>query len=232
MIIFWFGAKCLAEYLKLKEEGRLGSPERPRECEKCKGKDCYWSNGCYTRVVEDGDKKAEIEVVRFECRRCGKTISMMPIFVVPKRRYAMKVIASGIEEYATRVSSYRGAVTRLGPVGPSPGQLFVWVATLIERVDVLLLNVQSNCIQKAVEREELETAELAVCPNAGKAAHIGKAQKLDGLAKLVAQGKLMCETGNEVMQELGLHFLQNVEQMQQIFACEKLWKSTPQRARP
>src|ERR1700677_2277343 len=99
MSIIWFVAKSLAEYLKLMDEGKLGQPERPKEC-KCGERNCFWAHGSYWRWVEAFAESEEIEIHRFKCRFCGGTVSVCPCFVVPGCRYAMEVIARGVEGYA------------------------------------------------------------------------------------------------------------------------------------
>jgi hypothetical protein len=156
----------------------------------------------------------------------------LPWFLIPKRRYTMKLMARGVQLYATVPTTYRDAVTKLGATGPSHTQLFWWVALMVERGNVLLLDVQAGCVSKPVPDEDLEKAEMAKCPNSEAAVIVGKGRKLDQLAQLVAQASLFFGDVQGVMEKLAMHFLQNVEQMQQMFANEGLWLQTPQRMKP
>ena len=113
MIIFWFCAKCLAEYLELMKRGKLGEVERPKQCN-CGKANSFWVHGSYLRWVEAFADKAKIKIYRFKCKVCGNTVSVFPCFVVPGYRYAMEVIADGIEGYATTATTYRDEATKLG----------------------------------------------------------------------------------------------------------------------
>jgi hypothetical protein len=232
MIIFWFYAKCLAEYLELMRQGKVGKAERPKEC-KCGGKNRFWAHGSYWRWVEAYAEYAEIEIKRFKCCFCGGTVSVFPCFVVPGCRYAMEVIAAGIEGYATTATSYRNEVTKLG-MGPSPSQLFRWVASFLDKAPQLILDVQGRCISNSIPEDELEQAETAECPNSWKAQTSKKSAQLHWLAKLVAFCRVLFRKNipTAILQELGIQFLQDVEEMQQIFKNKVNYMQTPQRVKP
>jgi hypothetical protein len=233
MIIFWLVAESLSVYQKLMESGELGAPERPQRCARCGGRNCFWAHGWYERTVEENGQLDELEIARFKCSVCGKTVSVLPWFVIPRRRYTMKTVAAGVEGYAGRRETYKEGATKLGAEGPSPAQLFRWVSLVAERAMELLLDVQAWCVSAEVTEDELLDCEAAECPNSWKAQIPGKAQLLGHLAKLVAYGKKSCKgTKENVMHGLGMQFLQDVEQMQQIFAHDGLWKQTPQRMKP
>lgn len=233
MIIFWFCAKSFAEYLKLMQQGKLGKAERPKEC-KCGRKNCFWAHGSYWRWVEAFTESAEIEIHRFKCNFCGGTISVFPCFVIPGRRYAMEVIAAGIEGYATTATTYRDEATKLG-MGPSPSQLFQWVAFFLDnKTQQLILDVQARCISNSIPEDKLEKAETAQCPNSWKAQIAGKDEQLHGLAKLVVFCRVLFRnnTLTTVLKELGMQFLNDVEEMQQIFKNQVIFLPTPQRVNP
>jgi hypothetical protein len=230
MIIFCFSVKSLDEYLKQKE--KIGKAERLKRCLNCGEWDCYWRNGGYRRKVDEGGESVEIFVERFECRWCGKTVSVLPCFVVPKRRYTMKLIAQGVESYATTPTSYRQAAGQLG-IRPSVSQLFKWVALLSGRASELLLDVQRQCVSSFAEDEELEAADRVICPNAWKVQIERKDDQLNALAKVVSFGKVLLQkTEDTVLARLGMLFLRTVEGMQQIIAHQNYWKSTPQKMKP
>lgn len=232
MIIIWFVAKSLAEYLELMRQGNLGKPERPKEC-KCGERNCFWAHGSYWRWVEAYAERRKIPIQRFKSRCCGYTASALPCFVVPGRRYAMEVISGGIEGYATTATTYRNEVAKLG-MGPSPSQLFGWVACLLNRIQELTFDVQARCISDSIPEEALKKAETTKCPNSEKAQLPGKDQQLHGLAKLVAIGKVLFkgDASATVLRKLGMHFLNDVEEMQQIFTKKVICKTTPQRTKP
>jgi hypothetical protein len=231
MIIFWFCVKSLAEYLELMRQGKLGEVERPKKCQ-CGKTNCFWVHGSYWRWVEAFAEKEEIEIHRFKCSICGKTVSIFPCFVVPGCRYAMEVIAGGIEGYATKATSYRNEAKLA--IGPSPSQLFKWVAFFLNRAPQLILDVQGRCIYNSIPEDELEQAEIADCPNAWKAQIPGKGEQLHGLAKLVAFCMVLFRknASTTVLKELGIRFLQDVEEMQRIFTRKINFMSTPQTVKP
>lgn len=232
MIIFWIGLEGFRQYLELMREGISAEPARPHQCWKCAREDCFWKHGWYQRSVEEGDEREEIAIARFKCYWCGKTVSVLPSFVVPKRRYTMNVVAEGVERYATKPTTYRDCVTKLGATGPSPTQLFRWVALLVERVNALTLEAQASCIDTDVPDEQMEQAETAKCPNSCYAVTVGKRKKLDQLAKLVAFCRALYKKERDILLEFGKELLQDVEQMQQMFAHEGIWMPTPQRVKP
>jgi hypothetical protein len=232
MIIIWFCVKSLAEYLELMQQGKLGKPERPNKC-KCGEKNGFWAHGSYWRWVEAYTESAEIEIQRFKCHFCDKTVSVFPCFVVPGYRYAMEVIAAGIEGYATMATSYRNEVKELG-IGPSPSQLFQWVASFLKKTPPLILDVQGRCISNSIPEDELEQAETAKCPNSWKAQLPGKDGQLNGLAKLVAFCMVLFRNiaPTTALKELGIQFLNDVEELQQIFTSQIIFMPTPQRVKP
>lgn len=232
MIIFWFCEKSLVEYLELMRQGKLRKPERPKQC-KCEKTNCFWLHGSYWRWVEAYTESAKIEIQRFKCHFCGKTVSVFPCFIVPGRRYAMEVIAAGIEGYATTATTYRNEATKLG-MGPSPAQLFQWVAFFLDKRQQLILDVQGRCISNSIPEDDLEQAQTAQCPNSWKAQLPGKDEQLHGLAKLVAFCKVLFRNNalTTVLKELGMQFLRDVEEMQQIFTSQVVFMPTPQRVKP
>lgn len=231
MSIFWNAARCLSEYIDLRDRGALGEPERPRECEACGEVDCYWAHGSYSRKVEEGEIRAEIAVPRWKCRWCAATLSVLPCFVVPWCRYTMRVIAAGVTSYATKPTTYRDEVMKLGETGPSPVQLFRWVAFFVEGVNGLLLDVQRMCIAAGMEAEELLEFEELVCPNAWKAVIEGKDEKLNTAGKVVAFAQaLFKDSVDWVLEHLGMEMLRR--EARRIFAGQTCMISTPQRRKP
>jgi hypothetical protein len=234
MIIFWFCVKSLAEYLELMRQGKLGEVERPKKCN-CGKANSFWVHGSYLRWVEAFADKAKIKITRFKCKVCGNTVSVFPCFVIPGYRYAMEVVADGIEGYATTATTYRNEATKLG-IGPSPSQLFKWVAFFLKKTGQLLLDVQERCVSNSIfiPEDELEQAEIAKCPNAWKAQLPGKDEQLHGLAKLVAFCMVLLKQSApvKVLQQLGRQFLQDVEEMKQIFTSQIIFLSTPHTVKP
>lgn len=230
-MIFDFTAKNLAEYLK--NGAGCVMTGRPERCWNCKNEQCYWSNGSYWRWVEESGKSNKIKISRFECKYCGKTVSILPFFVVPYYRYTIKVIATGVENYATTETTYRLEASRLGATGPSPAELFRWAASLLKRIEELLLALQRQCILACVLEEELELNDQAICPNSWKARMPGKPKQLNLLAKLISYGKnIFRELNCGTLEQIFLFFLKDIEQAQHIFSCQRHWLSTPHNMKP
>lgn len=233
MSILWKVGACLAEFQKLREKGLLEPFERPKFCSDCQRCDCFWAHGSYSRKVEEGPECAEISIVRWKCRWCGHTRSEPPYFVVPKRRYSVRVLAAGIQNYALRTTTYRDEVCVLGESGPSPSQLFRWVATLSEKADGLLLDVQSLYVSAGLDPELLIEREREICPNAERAQKAGKSEQLNILAKTISFGQgLFKSIDGWILEKLGRHFRESSNGVWSIFESQMREKSTPHEMKP
>lgn len=231
MSIDWKAGQSLANFLELRKSGQLKGPERPKSCVSCSEVNCYWAHGSYCRHLEEGDIAEDIQVPRWKCKWCGATVSIVPWFVVRGRRYTVRVISAGVEAYASKLTSYRGEVVKLGESGPSPAQLFQWVKLLSDAAEGLLLDVQSLCISAGEEPEGLLEAESATCPNAEKAVKTGKQEKLNTLAKALSFARVLFKAAKEfVLERLGLRLLR--EGWRQVFESQLMRKQTPQRRKP
>ena len=165
MIVVWIAMNCLSEYLKLKEEGRLERPDRPERCleRQCRQRKSYWRHGSYERTVVEASLAGKIIVERFKCKACGKTVSVLPLFVVPRRRFSGPVMAERVEGYCiAKNTSYRREANG-PPKEPctSPAQLWRWVELLARRAKELLIDVQAACIRCDCDEESLIRADRA-----------------------------------------------------------------------
>lgn len=84
---------------------------RPEQClyAKCLLKAPLRRNGSYPRLVAYWGLMFTVFILRFRCRRCGRTISCPYSWLVPYCRFAAEVIAAGIERYADIEVTYRDA---------------------------------------------------------------------------------------------------------------------------
>lgn len=206
-----------------KERKRTG----PEECSRCKRRRCHWRHGSFTRTAEGLTGSREIKIQRYICKECGKTVSELPEGLVPRRHYRLDLIARGVEEYATRATSYRLTAGRLP--GVSVSQVFEWVKLILSRAASLLQDVQRWCVCQAFD-ENVEDALIAIeavtCPNAWKARVPGKEELLNTLSRLVGQGEVALSarrfgevaSRGSILEELGKCFLNDVDGLQQIFA--------------
>jgi hypothetical protein len=94
--------------------------------------------------------------------------------------------------------------------------------------------IQGRCISNSIPEDELEQAETAKCPNSWKAQLPGKDGQLNGLAKLVAFCMVLFRNiaPTTALKELGIQFLNDVEELQQIFTSQIIFMPTPQRVKP
>lgn len=105
-------SSSVMEYFK--QGGQVEIP-RPQECfyENCRLKEPLRKNGNYARQVIYWGLCFLVEILRFRCRRCGKTASCPYGWLVPYRRFSAEVIAEGVAAYASREETYRGLSTDL-----------------------------------------------------------------------------------------------------------------------
>lgn len=98
-------SKSVVEYFKKGEEVEV---PRPEQClfEECRLKQSLRKNGSYTRQVIYWGICFLVQIFRFRCRGCGKTVSCPYGWLVPYCRFSAEVIAAGVEAYAQQDCSY------------------------------------------------------------------------------------------------------------------------------
>lgn len=98
-------SRSVVEFIK--QGGKVDIP-RPMEClfADCLLKEPLWKNGSYARQVIYWGLRFLVQIVRFRCRRCGKTASCPYGWQVPYCRFSAEVIAAGVEAYARHEVSY------------------------------------------------------------------------------------------------------------------------------
>ena len=90
-----------------KQGGKVEIP-RPEQCTfpDCLLKEPLRKNGTYPRWVIYWSIRFLVFIVRFRCRRCGKTASRPYGWLVPYCRFSAEVIAAGVEAYARSELTY------------------------------------------------------------------------------------------------------------------------------
>lgn len=93
---------------------RVGSMEeadrcRPAKCPQCKSKQRLLCHGFYKRTVVDFDWDGVIRVRRYLCMACRRTVSLLPEFVMPYRRFAIVVIAAFLKARLWRGQTLKAA---------------------------------------------------------------------------------------------------------------------------
>ena len=66
---------------------------RPDHCPQCEAKQPLAGHGFYRRTLVDPTFDGVIRVRRYLCRLCKRTVSLLPEFALPWRRFSLTVIA-------------------------------------------------------------------------------------------------------------------------------------------
>jgi len=67
---------------------------RPEGCPQCQAKSSLAAHGFYSRTLVDVEFEGTIRVRRYLCRKCKRTVSLLPEFVLPHLRFSVAVISS------------------------------------------------------------------------------------------------------------------------------------------
>lgn len=100
------------EYFRKGGKVEVPRPERCME-DGCGLREPLRKNGSYARQVIYWGLCFLVEILRFRCRRCGKTASCPYGWLVPYRRFSAEVMSAGLEAYAGTEVSYRDLSTDL-----------------------------------------------------------------------------------------------------------------------
>ena len=98
---------------------------RPPECvnEQCRLAERMRKHGKYMRQVIYWGWLFTIWIARFCCRRCGKTASRPPGWLIPYRRFSAEEVAAGIEAYAQKRTTYKELSWELNDEQPADPDL-------------------------------------------------------------------------------------------------------------
>ena len=66
---------------------------RPARCPQCQANEQLTAHGCYWRTIVDSNFDGPIRVRRYLCESCQRTVSLLPEFALPYRRFSVAVIA-------------------------------------------------------------------------------------------------------------------------------------------
>lgn len=83
-------AGSIQQYLE-----EISDPDRYRPdcCPQCEGKQALTGHGFYHRTLVDCDFDGTIPVRRYLCRRCKRSVSLLPQFALPWLRFSITVIS-------------------------------------------------------------------------------------------------------------------------------------------
>jgi transposase-like protein len=76
-------------------EKELEDPDRwrPSSCPLCAGKKPLVAHGFYRRTLVEEGFDGTLRVRRYLCRACRRTVSLLPVFVLPYRRFGLGMVA-------------------------------------------------------------------------------------------------------------------------------------------
>lgn len=105
-------SRSVVEFFR--QGGRVEIP-RPQQCfyDQCRLQEPLRKNGRYARQVIYWGLCFLVQILRFRCRRCGRTASCPYGCLVPYCRFSAEVIAAGIEAYVRAETTYRDVSTDL-----------------------------------------------------------------------------------------------------------------------
>lgn len=83
----------IQRYIERVASQEEGSRCRPRKCPQCESKQPLVCHGFYARTVEDLAQGFVIQVRRYWCAACRRTVSLLPEFVLPYVRFTTATIA-------------------------------------------------------------------------------------------------------------------------------------------
>ena len=82
----------IQQYIECVETREQANRCRPAQCPQCESKRPLICHGFYSRRVMDMDVEYVIQVRRYLCWACRRTVSLLPEFVLPYLRFAIVVI--------------------------------------------------------------------------------------------------------------------------------------------
>jgi transposase-like protein len=175
------------KFFVLCEKKNLRNLEIPRDCPSCQGKGCLNKHGSYSRKIRDlAGNEQKIFIQRLRCRGCRTSFSCLYDFLIQYRKYTVDVFEQAVQTYLTCFCSYAQALwsNSQNETAMAASTLFRLIAAMTAQIWLSKQQLQSWLIQAGIEASNTDRA---FCPNASKAKSITKAQRLNSLAKLVAQ---------------------------------------------
>ena len=117
---------------------------RPDQCDHC-GRTVIWDHGHYGRKsARHGEASNPIRIPRFYCPGCGKTMSVLPECIPPRRWYLWKV-QQAVFLFVLSGGSFRRAAQARD--GPSRQTIRRWYARFFDNFSLhkdVLLNIFSD----------------------------------------------------------------------------------------
>lgn len=104
------------EYEKeLEDAGRW----RPSSCPLCAGKKPLVAHGFYRRTLVEEGFDGTLRVRRYLCRACWRTLSLLPVFILPYSRFGLGVVARFLKARLVEGRTLKASAQAAGGVGLS-----------------------------------------------------------------------------------------------------------------
>jgi hypothetical protein len=127
---------------------------RPTEChyEPCGSTEPLRKHGSYMRQVIYWGLFFLVQICRFRCKRCGRTVSCPYGWLVPYRRFAAEAIAVGIEAYASIEITYKNLSADLSDLELAPPEMDIRKLELFDTLRVQNEERQPGSVGQPVYR--------------------------------------------------------------------------------
>lgn len=143
----------------------------PKTCPNCTAVEKLIGHGSYQRRVCDQEQAFLILVKRLFCKICRHTVSLLPSFCLPHRRYHTSVIERVLSLRIELISSWSAVRQSFLPYDlPSVSTCREWTATFSQASDSYLSQLLKQLAdwQLAPGKLELALADLSTLPTAPK----------------------------------------------------------------
>ena len=168
-------ARIVAEFgCEIQEYAEKG-PEhicaRPGNCPNCLAEGQMIGHGSYQRQPQDGRQSWEIRIKRWRCKVCGKTVSVLPSFLLRYRHYLLEVIQLVLSSRFEKTAYWEEVIAKHSHQGlPAKRTVQRWCASYGEQAGRWLGAVQSTLAQQDSLSTWLDAhGEAPQAQNAGQA---------------------------------------------------------------
>jgi len=118
---------------------------RPDGCPNCRVVGQMIGHGYYQRQPKDGGKGWVIRIKRWLCQACGRTVSVLPSFLLSFRHYLLDVIGNGLVLRFEQQASWAGVMAGCSPQGlPAERTVQRWCGSFGEQAGRWLGALQSS----------------------------------------------------------------------------------------
>lgn len=171
----------IQEYVKEELEKTCIHPD---DCPICQAVGQMIGHGYYKRQPQDGGKGWLIRIKRWKCKACGKTVSVLPSFLLRYRHYLLEVIEKVLALRFEKKALWDEVIGKCSPLDlPAKRTVQRWCASYGEQAGRWLGAVQSTLAQQDSLSTWLDAhGEAPQAQNAGQAL-LAASEHLLGWAK-------------------------------------------------